>query len=299
MLPRQSGLAQVARAQFKHRAAPMGVMMQSLHGSVVQRKDEEPLPPTFSEKYQLHEPTRWVPLVAGGFGLASITGLYHWDAESQMLGLFVLFVGTIYSQGGDAIGKMFDDTADAILKEQTATEDAQIEAVKTAIEANKKQMGIYSDIEQIYGAQKALMEDVSTAAVMKLKHEVRDNFVRKLETVVKVEQDALENVRKTLVNNATNSVRQAFMSGDSSLKTDALANALAAIKDPSAQKDQIGDLYNSYFAEFRKRVSDSTGKDIELTDAEAEEASDTLSSIARRDALAAAAVGKKHVFEGF
>ena len=50
------------------------------------------------------------------------------------VGLFVLFVGTIYSQGGDAIGKMFDDTADAILKEQTAMEDAQIESVKTGIE---------------------------------------------------------------------------------------------------------------------------------------------------------------------
>lgn len=273
-------------------------MSRNLHASVPSRKEEEPLPPTFSERYQLYEPSRWVPLTVGGFGLASMTGLYHWDAESQMLGLFVLFVGTIYSQGGDAIGKMFDDTADAILKEQTAMEDAQIEAVKTGIEAHKSQTEIYTDIEQIYKAQMALLTSVTEASSLRLQHECRDNFVRKLDTLVKSEEDSLDKIKKNLVDRATASVREAFVSGDASLKTNALANALAAIKDPSKQKDEIGSLYSNYLAEFKKRVDDSAGKEFELTDKQLEEVSDSVNSIARRDGLQPIDLPKSHVFSG-
>lgn len=269
-----------------------------LHASAPSRNDEEPLPATLSEKYKLYEPSRWIPLTVGGFGLASATGLYHWDAESQMLGLFVLFVGTIYSQGGDAIGKMFDDTADAIMKEQTLMEDAQIESVKTAIAAHKSQMGIYADIEGIYKAQMALLSSVSEASSLRLRHECRDNFVRKLDTLVKTEEDTLDKIRKNLVDRATASVREAFVSGDDSLKTNALANALAAIKDPSKQKDEIGTLYTNYMQQFKKRVEESAGKEFELTDKQAEDVADVVNTIARRDGLQPVELPKTHVFNG-
>src|SRR5262245_45977347 len=64
---------------------------------------KEPLSPTLIEKYRLDDPTRWIPLTVGSLGAASLVGLYHWDAESQMLGLFILYVATIYSQAGGAI----------------------------------------------------------------------------------------------------------------------------------------------------------------------------------------------------
>lgn len=290
-------VAQSARRTSRVPLPPFTVTaFRSLHGSVPSQKEEEPLPPTFSQRYQLYEPSRWVPLTVGGFGLASATGLYHWDAESQMLGLFVLFVGTIYSQGGDAIGKMFDDTADAILKEQTAMEDAQIESVKTGIEAHKNQMGIYADIEQIYKAQMSLLTSVTEASSLRLQHECRDNFVRKLDTLVKAEEDSIDNIRKNLVEHATAAVREAYISGDASLKTNALANALDAIKDPSKAKDEIGGLYTDYLKQFKKRVDESAGKEFELTPKQAEEVADNVNSIARRDGLQPVDLPKTHVF---
>ena len=61
-------------------------------------------------------------------------------------------------------------------------------------------MGISADIEQVYKAQMALLKSVTEASSLRLQHECRDNFVRKLDTLVKTEEDALDNIRKNLVN---------------------------------------------------------------------------------------------------
>ena len=78
-------------------------------------------------------------------------------------------------------------------------------------------------------------------------------------------------------------MRQAYISGEGSLKSNALANALDAIKDPSKANDEIGDLYTDYLKQFKKRVDDSAGKEFELTPKQAEEVADNVNSIARRD----------------
>lgn len=231
-----------SRPSFKRYAIPqLSVNLREIHATSSKNKEkqEEPLPPTLIEQYKLDQPSRWVPLLLGSFGLASATGLYHFDSETQMLGLFALFVGTIYSQGGEAIGKFFDETSDAILKEQLAVEEAQIKAVKTALEAHQKQAGIYGNIKEIIEAQKEIIDEIGEAAQMRLKHEVRDNFVRKLDTVVDMQNKVNSSVREALINNATMAVRESFISGDPKLKEDALTNALAAIQNPEAQKGKF------------------------------------------------------------
>uniref|UniRef100_A0A7S3V2W9 ATP synthase subunit b n=1 Tax=Aplanochytrium stocchinoi TaxID=215587 RepID=A0A7S3V2W9_9STRA len=273
------------------------VLVRTIHGSVPSRKEQDPLPPSIMEKYQLHDPTRWVPLTVGGFGLATATGLYHWDAESQMLGLFVLFVGTVYSQGGHIIGKFFDDTADAILKEHQALEDAQIDAVKLALDAHKRQTAVYEDIKMIFEGQKVLMDEVVDAAGKRLKHEVRANFVRKLETVADAEAAAGASLQGSMVDSATEYVSNAYKSDEGNLTSNALNSALAAIADPSQSKDEVGDIYKAYFAKARKNWEDAHGKEVDLDAATIEAATEAMAAAAKRDGLKSGAYPSKMVFQ--
>jgi len=272
------------------------MFLRSVHSSVPTRKEEEPLAPGIMEKYNLYDPTRWVPLTVGSFGLASATGLYHWDAESQMLGLFVLFVGTIYSQGGDAIGKYFDDTSDAILKEHQALENAQIDAVKLALDAHKRQTAVYEDIKMIFEGQKGVMDNVVGAAQKKLKHELRSSFVKQLDTVADAEASLEDFLQKTMIENATKSVVAQYENDGGDLTSNALSSALAAIKDPAASKDQVGDLYKSYFANARNSWEAADGKEVELGEDIVAAASEAMAAVAKRDELDAESFPSKMVF---
>lgn len=275
----------VAARAARPSPVPNAVFLRNIHASVPDRKNEEPLPPSFMETYKLNCPTRFVPLTAGTLCLLSVPGIYHWDAESQMLGLFALFVGTIYSQGGDAIGKFFDDTADEVLKEHQALEDAQIDAVKLALDAHKRQTVVYEDIKMIFEAQKGLMGEVVDAAGAKLKHEVRANFVKKLDTIAHAEQAAAESVQATLVDNATAYVTSQYANDSGSLTGDALNSALNAIANPAENKDNVGDIYKSYFEKCRQNWANDAGKEVKLDASIVEAANDAMQSVGKRDGL--------------
>jgi hypothetical protein len=232
------------------------------------RPGEAALEPGIVEKYQLSSPSRFIPITVGAAGVATATGLYHWDAESQILGLFVLFVGTIYAKGGSTMAAMLDETSRAILKEQNALEDAQIAATKLAIAAHERQTDVYKDIQQIFEGQRALMDTIVATSTNRVKHDVRNKTQRLLDQLVTVEQSASDTVQKDMVESATKRVQAVFAKGKPALKAKALNQALKMLKNPKAKpekkKDLVGAAYSKYFAAFRKKADGMKKKPIEL-----------------------------------
>jgi len=252
-------------------------------------KDEKPLSPSLVEQYNLTSPSRWVPITVVGFGTAFGTGLMHLNEEVQILGLFVLFVGTLYTKGGDALGKMLDESADAILREHNALEDAQIEATKQVISAYKRQMDIANDINSIFSAQRALMQKVVHAQSLRLQHDVRNQIVKRLDNLAAAEASVVSSIQSTLVSTASSKARSAFSAekGDAALKSKVLESALLALESPGkvGGKDLVGDLFQSHFSKFKQTLEKSRGVEMSLSAEDYQSVSDSVKAVARRDGI--------------
>lgn len=217
---------------------------------------------------QLTDPTRWVPITVVGFGAATAGGFYHWNEESQLLGLFALFCGTIYAKGGGAIAGMFDESSRAILTEQQALEDKAIDATKAVRDAHAANAGIDADLSSVMGAQAVLMAEVSAAKTNEMKHVLREQIVGNLEAIIELEEMNAARLQTEMVNSATEQVLAAWSAeGADKLKDAALAASLAALKDPTAKvaSDTVGEMYVKSFADIRATAEANAGKAVELT----------------------------------
>mmetsp|Transcript_21045 Transcript_21045/g.41280 ORF Transcript_21045/g.41280 Transcript_21045/m.41280 type:complete len:303 (+) Transcript_21045:56-964(+) len=273
------------------RALPQSTQVagiRNLHGSRPTEDKEAPLPPSLVEKYKLDDPTRFVPLTIGGFTLATLSGLYHIDGESQILALWVIFCGTIYSRGGPLIAEMLDEMKNSIKTETAKLESAEIDAVKTALEAHKSQLSIYDDIKGLFDTQQEVVKHIVSSAENRLKREIRNDMIKKLDNLVLAEEKLSEELRNTLVNGATAAVKGAYTGSDAKkLKTTAIDAAIAALSSPAtAKKDAtVSELYLKHFKDFQANLKAKAGSDIEFTEAERAELQEVADSIIRRDGL--------------
>ena len=271
-------------------ATGLGVAgLRPLHVSVAPRRPAEPpLEPSFIQKYKLDEPSRFVPIAAASAVAATATGVYHVDAETQILGLFILFTGTIYLQGGSAIGKFLDDQADAIQKEQTALEDAQLAAAKVAMQAHHKQATVFGDIQAVFEGQVGLMNRIVETQNLKLKHELRNKVARQLDHLVSAEQTAKARYEREVVDQAVAFVRQAMLSPrGAAYKAQAMKDSLAVLKDHSRAKkpDAVTALLSAFFAGLERDSKATKGKEVPLSEAAKSAATEAAKAVARRDGL--------------
>jgi hypothetical protein len=272
-------------------AAPRFASARLLHGSVPQRKQrpaEDPLPPSLVDKYKLDDPTRYVPLTVTGFGLGWATGLYHFDAETQILALWVLFCTTVYSRGGPVISGMLDDMANDIEKEQKAAEEAQIEAVKLTLEAYKGNKALVQDVKELFDGQSVLMAKIAAGASNRLKHGVREAYVRKLDSLVRAEEKTAEQQRAALLSAATQNVSAMFTApSEAALRASAVDAAIKALGNPKTAKRpaQVAEAYSAFFQDFNAELKAQSGKSFDVPASVQKEIRDALEQIARREEL--------------
>ena len=210
------------------------------------RAGEAPLEQGLIEKMGLNQPSRFVPVGLGVMGFLSATGLYHWNEESQILGLFILFTGVAYAKGGDALGKMLDEMSDAVLKEHNALEDAQIASTKLAIAALEKQSEVYTDVKKLVEAVDALQAVVTETATRKARAEQMKILGVCLQFLLDREARESDRIHRQIVENATAEVRSAFTKSE--VKKKALSQAIAALKSAKsgdAKDAQVSDLFLS------------------------------------------------------
>lgn len=226
-------------------------------------EEEEPLPPSWTEKYKLNDPTRWVPITVASFGLATWTGLYHWDEESQMLGLFVIFCGTVYTQAGPSIAQFLDDEAAEELKEVQETEEKNIDMMKEKISEIEPYATYDQKISAMIEAQKKMEAEVRDSVGLSFEKRKQAFFQSKLDRILAIEAEAKANLQKTLITKAADKVKHTFET-DSALQKKSLKTALAWLssaegnrKDPS----EVGNEFKKFFAAAKK--DKSITKDIE------------------------------------
>jgi hypothetical protein len=227
-----------------------------------------------------------IPLCGLGVMTATATDFYILDAETQLLGLWCMFVGTCYFNFSDPIANYFDDLAANVQKDQNAQEDLIIDAMEVTKGAHQRQTAIFEDIQAIYEAQKVVMESLVAAKTNELGHIVRASVVQKLDNVVTQESRMTATIQSNLVDAATEQVRTS-VTGDRA-KTMALENAFAAIADPTAAstgKDPVSSIYSKFFNDFNARLADASANETELSAELRAEMEAEMKSVAARDGL--------------
>ena len=276
--------APAARRVFVPRAS---TQLRFFQGTASSNNEENAVAESEEEGFDLWKtlsnPLYGLPI--GGIAAASAVanGFYVINEETQLLGLWVLFVGTVYHNFGGAIGEFFDESGRAVAKEQLAQEEAIISSMQVTADAHRRQVEIRADLEAIRDAQAEIMDSIVAAKSSQLKHELRAEIVSKLDNIVQMEKQITAGIQSGLVASATEQVRADV----GSMKKQALDSAFAALADPNSApgQDPVTEAYNAIFANFSKNMKASEGKDVELSaDAQAEIASD-MEAVARRDGL--------------
>jgi hypothetical protein len=210
----------------------------------------------------------------------------------------MVFVGTMYTQAGDLIGKALDAKGQAVIAEHNAQEQISISAVHAVIAAHEKNLTLVQEMQSVFALQAELMATLEQAKHMELKHSVRNDVVAKLDYLAAKEEQFRTTVQSLLVAKATAGVEAKFKT-DKKLQDSALEmvrvppfelqfldpcahlmcrQAMATIADPTkAQPDAVAPVYAAFFQKHNVMIAakvasmegaELSAEQIEAADAE-------------------------------
>jgi hypothetical protein len=183
--------------------------------------------------------------------LAAIPLLQHQvivlSEETQLLGCFMVFVATVYTQAGDAIAKALDARGEAIIAEHSAQEDKVIDAVTSLMDAHRDRINGLQDMKLLYQTNMQLCDMIAETKTMELQHLLRVEVSKRIENAANSEEQFKIKMQSLLVDKATDQVKSKLQNKE--LQTQALNEALAFASDSSKKGDVdlVGKLYSTYF----------------------------------------------------
>ena len=186
------------------------------------------------------------------------------------------------------IGSYFDAKSDAILQEHNAVEDAAIAIAKETLAAHQSQLGMLDDIQAIKGAHEETVKLLCQVESHKLRHEMRDLFVKNLESVSKYETRYASVMQSEMVEYATEEVRSVVEDGDESIKDDAFKAALSVLSqksDGDEQEDAMVKLFCTHLRKYAESLEAESGSKVQLSSAEVTELQKELDALVKRHDL--------------
>lgn len=260
-----SRLATSARPALRQRFA-MPAAAQ-FHSAPTLRAAEEEAAVDAAPKESFLETIQHPMIMAPLFGLVAIgpigNHMYHFDAETQLLGLFALFVGTVASQGGEAIGKMIDGETGAIIGEINAQEDAVIEQMELMMKKTEQFIQVQKDLGEVLAAQRGLVFDTLDARTLQMKHAYRNQYVAMLDAVLLAEERKADSVKVQLLASAESHVRKEV--AKPAVRDATLKQALDVIEGKTVSTDIVGKLYADYFDQFSADLEKNANNALALT----------------------------------
>jgi len=202
---------------------------------------------------------------------------YVVNEETQLLAVFIAFCVTLYTQGGDAMYKTLDETAQTILKEHTEAEEKVIEALEQKLDFLKANSNMVKDFESINTMREAAYVNLNAAGKVKPHHDFKMQIERMITMIAQEESNVAEKAKTALMEEATASVTAQFESSKD-LKKAALDAAIAKIKGTAKAGD---DPVQATFIKFFQNKAAAAAKSDDGTEAAAQRA--TL--VAKLDAV--------------
>lgn len=180
------------------------------------------------------------------------------DVQSQMGCIFMFTIATLYSQASGAIAKSLDDYSADIRNTVTQVDAETLSALNDSVAENQKLIELQTDIANLH----ALSDDLAVAQADVLNHQnqhkYREAIAKKLDSLVAIEEAAVNSIRTRMVTKVKADVLKSF-SAEKKTKEAALTQAIAVLAagvNSKLGKDVVGEEFtaalNKYKAEYAK-----------------------------------------------
>lgn len=188
---------------------------------------------------------------------------YVINEETQLAAVFIAFCVALYTQGGDAIYKSLDETAQTILKEHHEAEDKVIAALEQKLEFLQANKGQVEHFEAINALREEAYKNLNAAGAVKPQHDFKAQVEKMLGMIAQEEASNAEKAKTALMEAAVADVTGQF-SSTKALKKAALDSAIDAIKGGAGGSDPVKDAFVKFFqataADAKKSTDDSEEK---------------------------------------
>jgi hypothetical protein len=183
--------------------------------------------------------------------------VYVMNAETHIVVAFLIFIYTMYSQTGAMIAKSLDEQRDAIFNQLKAVDESLLTDLKASIQANEKVLELETDVASIF----KLTDDLHVAQADALnhaeQHKYREAIVKKLDSLVSMEEAATAAIRNRMLTTVKADVVSVFAK-DAGAKEKALAQAIAVLtagQGAKIGKDVVGEAFGSAIKNYREKYA--------------------------------------------
>lgn len=209
---------------------------------------------------------------------------FNWlvvNEETLLASTFLCFCVVAYTQGGDAIAKMFQDEADSMLQLQQEAEDEVIAKMEENLEYMKLTENIVQDYQDVLALTEASYAKLNAAGKIKPQHDLKAQVEKMLNIIASEEASSYDKAKTAMMVEATEAVTAKF-ADDKALKKAALDNALSKLTSGKASAG--GDPVQGAFVKFFQDKSAAAKK----SDDGSEEKEARASMITKMNAVAEA-----------
>lgn len=184
------------------------------------------------------------------------------NEEFQLAAVFVAFCVTLYTKGGDAIAKAFEEKSDAILKEQNDAEDKVIQALQEQLTFLRASGNMVEDFEAINAIREETYQKLNEAGKVKPLYDFKAQVEKLLNMIAQEEASVGEKTKIALLKEATESIYGEFASSKQ-LKKAALDSAIASLKGDKAIDPVQGAFINFFKAKAKSVTKEEAAKESE------------------------------------
>lgn len=192
------------------------------------------------------------------------------DAETQLVACFCLFSATMYTQVGPMMASGLDDYRNNVAETLKKVDESMLVDIKASLEANEKTLDMESDIKSLH----TLVDDMAVAKADALnyeeEHKYRASVVQKLESLVAIEEQAVNAMKMRMMSDVKANVIESFSKPATKAKAlDAAVAVLTAGKNAKMGSDVVGEAYGAALKTYREAYSKQTpGSDAILNQLE-------------------------------
>jgi len=248
------------------------------------RRSEEKAPAEAAPEPSLYD-TLSEPMIAGPLmGLLAVgaigNNLYVFNEETQLLGLFALFVGTVVTMGGETIGKAIDAQTDEILAEMNKWEDAHVESIELNIKTMEGFVQYHEDMKKVVDYQKSLIGATLDAKTLRLKHNVHENILGLLNSCAAQEDNQKTKLTRALLDDATANAMKLAQTKE--VRQSSLTEALNVVSGKPS-KDVAGQLFAQFFKEESTKMKANAKTVVAATPSDSKAVFQELAKLAQGD----------------
>jgi hypothetical protein len=170
---------------------------------------------------------------------------------------------TLYSQASGVLGKSLDDYRAGIKKHVSEVDNETLAELTESIKTNQKLVELEKDVSSLQSVADDLAAAQADVLNQMSQHKYRDAIAKKLDSLIALEDAAVNSIRTRMVTKVKADVLKAFAS-DKKAKESALTQAISVLSagvNSKLGKDVVGEEFaaalKSYKAEYAKQPKGS------------------------------------------